>query len=65
MPPMNRKQRRTLQRKNKKNKTKTESAIVDTAKKLDYIHLIQKLRELNKKREDEDNESSKENDLPV
>ena len=56
--PMNRKQRRALQRKNKKKKAQTENTIVDTAKKLDYIYLIEKLRELNKKREEEENENT-------
>lgn len=54
-PPMNRAQRRALAKKMKKDKINTDAqnTIADTAKKLNYINLIQKLRDLNEKRENE------------
>ena len=56
MPPMNRAQRRALAKKMKKNKDDNKNeidVIADTTKKLNYINLIQKLRELNEKKEQE------------
>ena len=52
--PLNRKQRRALA---KKNKGATET-VSDVAKKLAYINMIQKLREMNK--ENKNNEDSTE-----
>jgi len=58
IPTMNREQRRTLMKKvGKRNYTDTE-IINETAKKLTYIRLIEKLRELNKKKENEENENT-------
>ena len=62
-PPMNRAQRRALKKKvgaKKYAEMMGESndvveAVAETAKKLNYIDLIQKLRELNAKKENEDN----------
>lgn len=54
MLPLNRAQRRALAKKQKKkNKDYTAEAIADTTKKLNYIDLIQKLRDLNEKKENE------------
>lgn len=50
MPSMNRKQRRAL----KKKMGSEIDLITDAAEKLNYIDLIQKFRELNKKREKEE-----------
>jgi len=58
IPTMNRAQRRTLMKKvGRRNYTDTE-IINETAKKLTYIRLIEKLRELNKKKENEENENT-------
>ena len=51
--PRNRKERRALMSKMGKEKYNEFMAISETAAKLDYIDLIQKLRELNKKKENE------------
>ena len=56
MPPLNRAQRRALAKKNKgKNKTVSQTSkaevIAETTKKLNYIKLIEELREMNKKME--------------
>ena len=56
----NRKQKRKL-KKNKKLRAKQE-AIMDTTKKLTYIKLIEGLRKLNEKRENEDYENANEDD---
>ena len=57
IPHMNRAQKRALMKKvGKHNYTDTE-IINETAKKLTYIRLIEKLRELNKKKENEENEN--------
>lgn len=61
MKPMNREQRRRLMKKAGKTGRAQMSNINDTAKKLDYINLIQQLRELNKKKENENYENSNEN----
>ena len=61
MKPMNREQRRRLMKKAGKAGRAQMSNINDTAKKLDYINLIQQLRELNKKKENENYEDSNEN----
>lgn len=58
---LNRKQRRALK---KKTGMSNAELISDTAKKLNYINLIQKLRELNERQENE-NETAKENDVCV
>lgn len=51
--PMNRAQRRAFMKKvGKKNKDNL-SIVTETAQKLDYIDLIEKLRNLNKKQEEE------------
>ncbi len=49
IPPMNRAQRRALAKKMGKKGREQLGAIGNTAQKLNYIDLIQKLRELNKK----------------
>ena len=49
MPKLNRAQRRAMK---KKNKNATE-VIADTAERLNYINLLQKLRELNARQEKE------------
>ena len=62
-PPMNRAQRRALKKKVGAKKyaeivgesNDVVGAVAETAKKLNYIDLIQKLRELNAKKENEDN----------
>ena len=66
MPPMNRAQRRAWEKKQRRNKKRTKSTaeqITDTAEKLNYIDLIQKLRVLNEKKEKEikENENANEN----
>ena len=50
---LNRAQRRALAKKAGKKGKNTAEAVSDTAKKLNYIQLIQKLRELNEKKENE------------
>ena len=56
-PSLNREQRRALAKQMKKQKEKVNKAatdnIAETTKKLNYIDLIQKLRELNAKKENE------------
>ena len=59
MSPLNRAQRRALAKKNKgKNKTVSQTSkaevIAETTKKLNYIKLIEELREMNKKKENEE-----------
>lgn len=54
---MNRAQRRKLQHKMGKAGRNQFNTIAETTKKLNYIDLIQKLRELNKKKENEENGS--------
>lgn len=55
----NRKERRAIQKQlGKKNRNKID-AISEIARKLDYIDLIQKLRELNEKKENEDGNSNR------
>ena len=51
--PQNRKERRALMKKMGKENYNEFMAISETAAKLNYIDLIQKLRELNKKKENE------------
>lgn len=59
---LNRKQRRALLKKGGKKGRQQLDAVTETAKKLNYIDLIQKLQELNKKREEEDNAGTSEED---
>lgn len=61
--PRNRAERRALMKKMGKEGYNEFMAISETAAKLDYIDLIQKLRELNEKKKDEvyDDEDSEEN----
>ena len=54
-PPLNRAQRRALMHKKGKKGRKQMDLVSETAKKLDYIELIQKLRALNEKKEQEEN----------
>lgn len=69
-PPMNRAQRRALKKKLGSKKYAemvaeggdVVSAVSETAKKLNYIDLIQKLRALNEKKENENNETTTEDD---
>lgn len=58
IPHLNRAQRRTLTKKLGKTGRAKADLIMDTTKKINYIDLIQKLRELNKKRENEENEAT-------
>ena len=62
MRPRNRAERRALMNKLGKKAYSEIDAISETAAKLDYIDLIQKLRELNKKKENENYEVSDEDD---
>lgn len=66
--PRNRKERRAwfkkFGKKSKKN-AEQQTVIADTAKKLDYIKLIQSLRELNEKKEKEDNETVEDRDASI
>jgi len=58
IPQMNRAQRRALAKKVGKNGRSQLGTISETARKLNYIDLIQKLREINnKQREVNDNEN--------
>jgi len=59
--PLNRKQRRALKKKAGKAGREQLSAITNTAEKLNYIDLIQKLQELNAKKEKENDTSINEN----
>ena len=67
-PPMNRAQRRALKKKLGSKKYAemvaeggdVVNAVSETAKKLNYIDLIQKLRALNEKKENENNETTTE-----
>lgn len=60
MPKLNRAQRRALAKKSKKKQHKPDvsKAISETTKKINYINLIQDLRELNKKKENENYEDA-------
>lgn len=55
VPKMNRAQRRTFAKKLGKRGRAQADTISETAKKLNYIELIQKLRELNNKKKEVDN----------
>lgn len=57
---LNRKQRRKLAKKGGKKGRQQLSSITDTAKKLNYIDLIEKLRILNEKKEHENYEDADE-----
>lgn len=73
MPPMNRAQRRAWEKKQRRNRNKNKNniklsqaeQITDTAQKLNYIDLIQKLRILNEQKEKEiiKNEDTTESNL--
>lgn len=54
---LNRAQRRALMKKGGKTGRQQLGAIQETTQKLNYIDLIQRLRELNEKRENEENET--------
>ena len=58
MPKLNREQRRKLAKKKGKQATANKEIVFDTAKKLNYINLIQGLRKLNEKKEKEENEDT-------
>ena len=58
MGHMNRAQRRAAARKKGKKGKQAVDAVTETAIKINYIDLIQKLRALNKKREEEENEGT-------
>ena len=58
---LNRKQRRKLAKKGGKKGRQQLESVADTAKKLNYIDLIEKLRILNEKKEKENYEDSDEN----
>ena len=55
--PRNRAERRALAKKLGKKGRAELDVIAETSKKLNYIELIQKLRELNKEKEHEENDS--------
>ena len=55
--PMNRAQRRAARKRGGKTGQRQLDLITDTAKKLNYINLIQKLREKNKENENEATEN--------
>jgi len=55
--PRNRAERRALIKKIGKKNFEELSSITETAKKLDYIELIQKFRKLNEQKEKENNEN--------
>lgn len=57
LPHLNRAQRRAFKKKHKVE----QNIISDTALKLNYIDLIQKLRALNEKKEKENNEGTNQN----
>lgn len=56
---MNREQRRAVKKKMGKKGREEFDLIADTAKKLNYIDLIQKLRKLNEEKENEEDEATK------
>lgn len=56
--PMNREQRRRLMKKAGKAGRQQMASINETTKKLNYINLIEQLRELNKKKENENYEDA-------
>lgn len=56
---MNRAQRRAFERKLGRKGRQNRDIITETARKIDYIDLIQRLRELNKKKENEKDEATK------
>lgn len=58
---LNREQRRSIRKKMGKKGRQNMDVISDTARKLNYIDLIQKLRKLNAEREKEDYENSNQN----
>lgn len=66
MPVLNRAQRRALAKKSKGKKNMADAssaeAIAETTKKLNYINLIQELRKLNEKKENEIYEEPNETD---
>lgn len=55
--PKNRKQRRALQKRLGKKGREQQDVITETALKFNYIDLIQKLKNLNEKKENEKNET--------
>ena len=55
--PRNRAERRALAKKLGKKGRAELDVIAETSKKLNYIELIQKLRELNREKENEENDS--------
>ena len=62
---LNRAQRRALTKKLGKNGRAQADLIMDTTEKLNYIDLIQKLRELNKKKENEENETAQDGNTSI
>ena len=60
LKPMNREQRRKLMKRAGKAGRQQMASINETTKKLNYINLIEQLRELNKKKENENYEDSNE-----
>ena len=59
--PRNRKERRKLMKKIGKTRYNQMNLINDTAKKLDYIKLIEGLRKLNEKKENKDEQATVKN----
>ena len=59
---LNRKQRRQLMKKTSKRSRQDMKQLNEDLKKLDYIYLIEQLRELNKKKENENYEDSSKDD---
>ncbi len=64
LPQLNRAQRRKMKKKGKGELTQYGQTITDTATKLAYINMIEQLREMNKK-ENEQNEDTNEEDIRV
>lgn len=61
-PKLNRAQRRAIMKKvGKKNYSEQSNAIGETARKLNYIDLIQKIRKMNEEKENENYEAITEN----
>ena len=58
VPKMNRAQRRAMAKQMGKKGREQMGTISETAKKLNYIELIQRLREMNEKNEEVDNDEN-------
>ena len=56
--PRNRKERRALRKRLGKKGREQQDIITDTARKLNYIDLIQRLRKMNEEKENEEDETT-------